>query len=79
MDLVCDCLRRRCEPFLYIWPTGSRFPYTYIDLNLEEGRQMHFRRVSKGSGYADAVFRHEETSSEFYRSTHCVEWRRMDP
>ena len=49
-----------------IWPTGSRFPYTYIDLNLEEGRQMHFRRVSKGSGYADAVFRHEETSSEFY-------------
>jgi YD repeat-containing protein len=49
-----------------ICPTGSRFPYTYMDLNLEDGRQIHFRRVSKGTGYADAVYRHEETSSEFY-------------
>jgi YD repeat-containing protein len=37
-----------------------------MDLNLEDGRQIHFRRISKGSGYADAVFRHDETSSEFY-------------
>jgi YD repeat-containing protein len=49
-----------------ICPTGTRFPYTYMDLNLEDGRQIHFRRISKGTGYADAVFRHEETSSEFY-------------
>jgi YD repeat-containing protein len=49
-----------------ICPTGTRFPYTYQDLNLEDGRQIHFPRVSEGTGYADAVFRHYETSSEFY-------------
>lgn len=49
-----------------ICPTGTRFPYTYQDLNLEDGRPIHFRRISKGTGYADAVFRHDETSSEFY-------------
>jgi YD repeat-containing protein len=49
-----------------ICPTGTRFPYTYMDLNLEDGGQIHFRRISKGTGYADAVFRHDETSSEFY-------------
>jgi YD repeat-containing protein len=49
-----------------ICPTGTRFPYTYMDLNLEDARQIHFPRISKGTGYADAVFRHDETSSEFY-------------
>ena len=49
-----------------ICPTGTRFPYTYMDLNLEDGRQIHFGRISKGTGYADAVFRRAETSSEFH-------------
>ncbi len=49
-----------------ICPTGTRFPYTYMDLNLEDGRQIYFPRISKGTGYADAVFRHTATSSEFY-------------
>lgn len=49
-----------------IAPTGSRFPYTYMNINLEDGRQVYFSRVSKGTGYADAVFRHSATSSEFY-------------
>ncbi|MGB2605134.1 MAG: DUF6531 domain-containing protein [Candidatus Sulfotelmatobacter sp.] len=49
-----------------ICPNGTRRPYTYMDLNLEDGRQIHFRRISKGTGYADAVFGHDETSSEFY-------------
>jgi YD repeat-containing protein len=49
-----------------IAPTGTRFPYTYQDLNLENGYQIHMPRVSKGTGYADAVFRHSDTSSEFY-------------
>jgi len=49
-----------------ICPTGTRFPYTYSDLNLEDGRQVHFPRISKGTGYADNVERHSETSSEFY-------------
>jgi YD repeat-containing protein len=49
-----------------ICPTGTRFPYTYMDLNLEDGRQINFPRISKGTGYSDAVYRHESTSSEFY-------------
>jgi YD repeat-containing protein len=49
-----------------ICPSGTRFPYTYMDINLEDGRRIHFPRISKGTGYADAVFRHDETSSEFY-------------
>jgi YD repeat-containing protein len=67
---VWDCCTRAFgvgtnHPF-DICPTGTRFPYTYMDLNLEDGRQIHFRRISKGTGYADAVFRHDATSSEFY-------------
>lgn len=49
-----------------ICPTGTRFPYTYMDLNLEDSYQVHMPRISKGTGYADAVFRHSDTSSEFY-------------
>lgn len=49
-----------------ICPTGTRFPYTYQDLNLEDGSVVYMPRVSKGTGYADAVFRHEQSSSEFY-------------
>ena len=49
-----------------IHPSGTRFPYTYVDLNLEDGRQVHFPRISKGTGYANVVYRHSETSSEFY-------------
>jgi YD repeat-containing protein len=37
-----------------------------MDLNLEDDRPIHFRRISRGTGYAVAVFRHDETSSEFY-------------
>lgn len=49
-----------------ICPTGTRLPYTFMDLNLEDGRQIHLPRISKGTGYADAVFRHSATASEFY-------------
>jgi YD repeat-containing protein len=37
-------------------------------LNLEDGRQIRFPRISKGTGYADAAYRHSETASEFYRA-----------
>jgi hypothetical protein len=49
-----------------ICPTGTRRPYTYQDLNLEDERQIHFARISKGTSYDDAVFRHGDTSSEFF-------------
>ena len=37
-----------------------------MELNLEGDRWVYLRRISKGTGYADAVFRHDATSSEFY-------------
>lgn len=49
-----------------ICPTGSRFPYTYMCLNLEDGSVVYMPRISKGEGFEDAVFRHDRTSSEFY-------------
>lgn len=49
-----------------ICPTGTRFPYTLQYLNLEDGRQIYFPRISKGTSYEDAVFRHGETASEFF-------------
>jgi YD repeat-containing protein len=49
-----------------ICPTGTRFPYTYQVLNLEDGYQVYMPRISKGTGYANAVFRHDGSSSEFY-------------
>jgi YD repeat-containing protein len=49
-----------------ICPTGTRFPYTYMNLNLEDGRQIYLPRISKGTGYEDAVFRNGNAESEFY-------------
>jgi len=49
-----------------ICPTGTRFPYTYMDLNLEDGNVIYLPRISEGTGYADAVFRHSRSSSEFF-------------
>jgi YD repeat-containing protein len=51
-----------------ICPTGNRYPYTYMDLFLEDGNSVHFDRVSEGTKYADAVYKHYETSAEFYGS-----------
>ena len=49
-----------------ICPTGTRFPYTYMNLNLEDGYEVYMPRISKGTGYVDAVFRHDRSSSEFF-------------
>ena len=49
-----------------ICPTGTRFPYTYMNLNLEDGREIYLPRISKGTRYEDAVFRHGNVGSEFY-------------
>jgi YD repeat-containing protein len=45
---------------------GSRFPYTYTDLVLEDYETVHFERISKGTGFADAIYEHTATASEFY-------------
>jgi YD repeat-containing protein len=51
-----------------IAPIGTRNPYTYQMIALEDGDFVYFDRVSKGTGYADAVFQHTETSTRFYKA-----------
>jgi YD repeat-containing protein len=51
-----------------IAPVGTRFPYTEQDLILEDGDSLRFPRVSEGTGYADAIYQHTETSTEFYKA-----------
>jgi YD repeat-containing protein len=52
-----------------IAPIGTRFPYTYQMIVLEDADFLYFDRISKGTGYADAVFQHTETSTRFYKAT----------
>jgi YD repeat-containing protein len=49
-----------------IWPSGTTFPYTYMNLNLEDVRQIYFPRISKGTRYEDAIYRNGNAGSEFY-------------
>ena len=53
-----------------IAPLGTRNPYTEQYIVLENGDFLYFPRISKGSGYADAIYRHSETGSSFYKATH---------
>ena len=52
-----------------IAPLGTRNPYTHMRLVLEDGDFLYFKRISPGSGFADAVYLHTETSTRFYKST----------
>jgi len=52
-----------------ISPVGTRNPYTYQVLVLEDGEGLYFNRVSKGTGFVDAVYQHTETSTPFYKAT----------
>ncbi len=51
-----------------IAPLGTRNPYTYQLIALEDSEFLYFDRISKGTGYADAVFQHTETSTPFYKA-----------
>lgn len=53
-------------------PLGTRNPYTEMELALEDSDFLYFKRVSPGTGYANAVFQHTETSTKFYKST--INW-----
>lgn len=52
-----------------IAPIGTRNPYTYQMIVLEDADFLYFDRISKGTGYADSVFQHTETSTRFYKAT----------
>ena len=51
-----------------IAPLGTRNPYTYQLIALEDSNLIYFDRISKGTGYADSVFQHTETSTRFYKA-----------
>jgi YD repeat-containing protein len=55
-----------------VGPVGTRRPYTHMLLVLEDGDFLYFKRVSRGTGFADAVYLHTETSTRFYKST--IRW-----
>jgi YD repeat-containing protein len=44
-----------------IFPFGDRFPYTYMELALCDGRQVHSSRISEGTSYKDDVEEHRGT------------------
>ena len=52
-----------------IAPTGTRWPYTYMTLMFPDSDFLYFRRISAGTGFADAVYMHTETATPFYRAT----------
>ena len=51
-----------------IAPLGSRNPYTFQMIALEDSEFLYFDRISKGTGYADAVFQQTETGGQFYQA-----------
>ena len=51
-----------------IAPLGTRNPYTEQFILLEDGDFLYFPRVSKGSGYSDAIYRQSEMGNSFYKA-----------
>ncbi|MBZ5641143.1 MAG: hypothetical protein LAO19_00120 [Acidobacteriia bacterium] len=51
-----------------IAPLGTRNPYTEQSLMLEDGDFLFFQRVSKGTGYSDAIYRQSESGNSFYKA-----------
>lgn len=45
---------------------GTRYPYTHLFLILEDGEYLFFPRVSRGQGFADAVYKHTESATNYY-------------
>lgn len=52
-----------------IFLVGDTFPYTYLELVLEDGARIHYDRVSPGTGFADAVYQHMATPTDWYQSS----------
>jgi YD repeat-containing protein len=52
-----------------ISPEGSRNPYTYQLIALEDSDFVYFDRISNGTSYADAVYQHTATLTRFYKAT----------
>ncbi len=51
-----------------ISPLGSRNPYTYQIIAMEDGDSLYFNRISEGTGYANAVYQHSDSATRFYKA-----------
>ena len=51
-----------------LFPIGSRQPYTYVEIITCDGQRLRYERISKGTGYADAVYEHRATATPFLGS-----------
>jgi YD repeat-containing protein len=58
---------------LNIFPVGNRWPFTWIDLVLEDGGRLHYSRVNWGAAYWDAEYRAQNTITDFFASS--VRWK----
>jgi YD repeat-containing protein len=60
-------------PHVYdLFLSGSRFPYTYLDWRLPDGRSIHYERISSGTDYVDAIYGPSFNSGTFSNSR--VNW-----
>jgi predicted Zn-dependent protease len=59
---------------LNIWPAGNKWPFTRMDLILEDGGRYHYRRSNWGVGYWDAVYAVEPTITDFSSSYLAWNW-----
>jgi len=51
-----------------IGPVGTRNPYTYLALVLEDGNFLYFPRASPGTSYFDAIYQQTEAAGQFYKA-----------
>jgi predicted Zn-dependent protease len=51
-----------------VYPIGSRQPYTYLEIIPCDGNRLRYERISRGTGYADAVYEHRTTNTAFLGS-----------
>jgi YD repeat-containing protein len=51
-----------------LFPVGGRQPYTYVEIIPCDGNRLRYERISRGTGYADAVYEHRTTNSAFLGS-----------
>jgi predicted Zn-dependent protease len=51
-----------------MFPVGSRQPYTFIEIITCDGNPLRYERISKGTGYADAVYEHRASATSFLGS-----------
>jgi hypothetical protein len=59
---------------LNIWPVGNKWPFTWMDLILEDGGRYRYRRSDWGVSYWDAVYAVEPTITDFYSSYVTWNW-----